>query len=251
MMSRLGYLAGDRTMSQVARMFHSCGHQLPIDQFPYLSWQNSLPKQDSPSLDDLFDLFPQPRPQFLIVDALQTLMPSGKLNDYQEVMRYYAALKRFCTDRDVTLLGTVPTAKTGTGDDYHAPSPLGSVGWEHGAETTIRVELVDARQPEEKQGTMLRVYIRTRSARPATLWYDFDSEGRLVPALTVEDWSPALLTRLQAIPEGQPIPKRTFVTWGHELGRSETTIEGWLTDCIRRSVLERVKQGTYRRPYRT
>jgi hypothetical protein len=254
MQAPMGYMACDRTLGEVSRSIHESGlPALTPERFPVASWQSVINRDaEFPTIHDLYATFPEPRPQFLVVEAVQALVSSGKISDFQEVTRFYGQLKRFCAERDVTILATTLTAKIKGDESYSSQDrPLGSSAWASGAATLMVLDMADADQPEHKQTTLRKLVIRTRRQAPNILYYDWNMAGHLVPTLEALEWREALTTRLWSVKEGDPVTKATMVEWGESLGVRERAVEEWLTECVAGGSLERVKKGTYRRPYKT
>ena len=255
MLARLGYLSCDRTLNEIATDLHAAtaaGLHLPPDLLPYVSGQNSL-AADAPTLPDLYELFPRPRPQLLVVEALQALC-QGKVTDNQEVARFCAGVKRWAQQQDVTILGTVLTAKAKEGEGRYrsVDRPMGASTWANQAATLFDLSLADDDKPQEQQSSLRKLVVYTRHAAPAIQYYDFNDQHLLVPITEPEGWRVLLAELAGKLEPGFPIPTREILGWSELVGARRPSVEKWLyEEAEALGLLEKVKRGTYRRPYCT
>ena len=255
MLARLVYLSCDRTLNEIATDLHAAsvaGLSLPPDLLPYVSGQNSL-ASEAPTLPDLYELFPRPRPQLLIIESLQTLC-QGKVTDNQDVARFCAGLKRWAQQQDVTLLGTVLTAKAKEGEGKYCSvdRPMGASTWANQAATLFDLSLADDDKPRDQQSSLRRLVVYTRHAAPTIQYYDFDDRRLLVPVTEPEGWRELLADLAAKLEPGVPIATKEILNWSELVGVRRPSVEKWLYEEVEAlGLLEKVKRGTYRRPYRT
>lgn len=267
-LARLGYLSCDRSHSAVARMLH--GAQLPslsLSTFPVVSWQAwrhsalaDLPARAEPApmsiLDTLYQEFAPPRPQLLLIEGLQTLMPDGRMNDNAAVARWCSELNHWMDLNDVTILGTTATAKVKGDEKYQQThdSILGAIAWAQHCHSLLHISRLDPEGSQTRKLITMTHEHGEQAVGTQITYYDFDSHRHLVPTVIPDNWRDQMWMRLQKIPEGEPITRAEFQLWGKEIGQcSVRLIDDWLAENTLPigGLLERVKKGVYRRPYKS
>lgn len=239
---------------ELARVgFIGPGRSLP-SEVAYVSWATWDSRSVAPAtLPALYDQFPEPRPQLLIVDNIQSLMPGGKVNDYCPVMWWGRDLSSWMQAHDVTLIGLAPATKSREEEGGYPPFNriLGSVAWAQIAHTVWLLDLVDRRITAEAMASSIRVLITMTHGPHPTSWvyYDLDSEGWLVPTLgppapTEAVWRAALAASASA--EDSDIKTGQFVAWGDSLGVSKATVDRWLADMLDEGRIARIRKGLWK-----
>ena len=255
MMARIGYISGSKTLEEMLYDISKTGipefSPLP---FQLVSQQSSMQRElEFPRIEDLYQQFTKPRPQFVIVDGLFGFC-TGKVYDYQDVGHFMGRLKRFCYENDVTILATAPTAKAKADELYSGPERiLGSQAWACEASTVLILEIhIDERNGRDFIHTLRRLEIWTRTKPPEDKFYDFNDSHHLVLVSGFDnDWRQYMTNRLSQIAEGVPLETRTLVSWAAERGISVSATETWITQSVASNLLERLRRGIYRRPYQT
>ena len=245
--ARVGYVVCDRTRDEVATRLHLMAlPELDWRRFPFVSWQDCR-RGESPTLSELYEEFDNPKPQLLVVEAIQTLMPSGKISDYREVMQFVAVTKRWCRDHDVTILGTTLSPKAKEDEGHYAPfdMALGAGAWSAGTASLLALELAD---PFSSGSTQRKLTILTRTSKPVIEYYDFNNAGHLVPTIRMDDWRDAMNKQAAALAPDELVTTAEVLEWGRSLGVSVRSAADWLAGAETEGRLEKVKKGTYRRP---
>lgn len=176
--------------------------------------------------------------KFLFVDGIQGLMTSGKVNDQHPVREFFRNLHKLCSAHDLTILGTIGTAKMKRGESYPQLSErvLGSSVWSQESQTLIGVEIPDLHLPTERRSGLRRVVLQPRRQATVVRYADFDAKARLMlvdrpDAKEVEADSPAhalLNRRLDVVAPGTQMKKEIFIEWGETAGISQRTVDRWL-----------------------
>lgn len=182
-----------------------------------------------------------PPPNFLLVENLQSLLPSGNTSNEKEVTIFLDQLRRFCNANDVTVLGTVGTPKATKG--YAACHRIkGTSLWADGVDTLISFEEVRASSSNGLTRAEANLYRRLTiipPGRPRTIqWTRFSVEdGRL---LTTETPSPSgsigipmLYQMLSLSPTGATFTRVDFDEWGMRAKVSDRTVTRWVGECLK------------------
>jgi hypothetical protein len=210
----------------------------------------------------LSETTPQNRPvRLLLIEGIQSLMLSGKANDNKEVKDFCVRLHKFCESRDVTILGTVGTAKMKKGDYYPllADRVFGAATWAHESKTFLGIEQIDLHRPISLRPSIRRVIIQVPDGPGRVLYVDFDEDGRL-RALTEEvsnqttSTEQALDDRLAQEKEGAEFRRQELNEWGEALPEpvSPRTVQRWIESRIELGFLQRkgsTRSLTYMKPF--
>jgi len=246
----------DDPLPMTARVGAISATGLPLPAtIPQVQWKDFHRKNDERpmTIERLFELFAEPRPQLLVVDGFQKLMPGGKINDYCEVAHWGSYLHGWCRSQDVTMIGTAPASKTREEDGGYAPHDrvLGSVGWAQLAYTLWLIDLVDRRNNEEAARSTQRLLITLTHGPHPTSWvyYDLDSNDWLVPSLTSPHACDAAwregLAEMVAANSQNPLRTSQIVELAATLGISKPTVERWLHDMWDEGRILKIRKGMY------
>jgi hypothetical protein len=242
-----------------------------VAQFPLLSSQQTFPIEFwNPGASDLeYDALKETyerlssaigRPaKFLIIEGLQALMLTNKPNDSKLAKDFCSNLHKLCAEKDVTILGTVGTAKMKRGDYYPLLSDrvFGAAVWAQEANTLIGIERTDLQMPVGIRPSIRRVIVQVQDAREKVLYADFDPEGRLsvvnVEQIDEKASTDAMMdTRLESEKPGTTFKRVQFIEWGEEIGIKETRVKEWISSRILLGFLQRqgnTKNVTYLKPH--
>jgi hypothetical protein len=230
--------------------------------FPVVSWRPSR-AEDSEPLHPLkvpygqlvgSSFCPAP-PRFLLIENLQSLLPSGDATRPKEVASFMDQLQEFAQDRDCTILGTVGTPKMLKGQGY-ASLPeriLGCIQWAEVADTLIGIEGITATPRnglgKEEAKRYRRVVIMPAGSQEFQVCSRFEPDGRLVLCGWPENkvWSatgqPTLEARLGAEREGKRFESDEFYRWGMQAELSERSVRRWIAAAVGAGLLIREGQG--------
>lgn len=186
------------------------------------------------------------RPRLLLIEDVQMMMPSGKINDPGAVNDFLLELQEFCSEQDIAILGTVGMAKMKAGEDYPLLQQrvMGSVQWANPAATLIGVKILDTNLPASRRSTWREITVMTSNAAPRTLYADFDLLGRLTPAekptRAVESQAEQELdTMLAARKPGEQFTRQDFLAWGAGHSLSIRTVDRWIATRVELGMLEK------------
>ena len=264
---QLGVISATRTLND---MLHS------VQPFPLLSSQSVFPIEawnsgdtEISELDTLNRIYsklsettPQHRPvRLLLVEGIQSLMQTGKVNDNKQVKDFCVRLHRFCESRDVTILGTVGTAKMKKGDYYPllADRVFGAATWAHESKTFLGIEQIDLHRPISLRPSIRRVIIQVPDGPGRVLYTDFDDDGRL-RVLTEEasdqtsSTEQGLDDQLAQEKEGAEFRRQELNEWGDNLSTpvSPRTVQRWIDSRVELGFLQRkgsTRSLTYMKPF--
>lgn len=264
---QLGVISATRTLND---MLHS------VQPFPLLSSQSVFPIEawnsgdtEISELDTLNRIYsklsettPQNRPvRLLLIEGIQSLMQTGKVNDNKQVKDFCIRLHKFCETRDVTILGTVGTAKMKKGDYYPllADRVFGAATWAHESKTFLGIEQIDLHRPISLRPSVRRVIIQVPDGPARVLHVDFDDDGRLkvlTEAVIDEQTATneALDDRLAQEKDGAVFRRRELDEWGEQLPVpvGAKTVERWIMGRVGEGFLEKrghTRSVTYHKPF--
>lgn len=120
-----------------------------------------------------------PEVRVLVIEALVSMVPEGKMNDYRTVKKFMVELREFCVTHNITILATMHTTKTKEGESYPDPRQkiIGSVAFAGFAEGVVFIEQPSADSPDRALRLM------PRNAPERTFKMTFDEKGLLVPLM--------------------------------------------------------------------
>jgi len=189
--------------------------------------------------------------KLLFIDGFGTLVPDGKLNDYGVVSRHLADAGALCKHFDLSILGSIHTAKAKEGEAYTSPreQALGSAAWAGFADLMI---VMQRDNPKEPADPIRRVHVCTRGAAgDFTLKYKADKElgGKLVPYEDPieQDLLSLMDYWLRQQPFERIIPTREFIETGKGHTISQSLVEKWLAKQLAEGVVTRPAKGRYQR----
>jgi hypothetical protein len=181
------------------------------------------------------------RPQFLLIENIQSLLPSGNTNNEKEVAVFLDRLRRFCDENDVTVLGTVGTPKATKGYS-HCQRIKGTGLWSEGIDTLISLEEVRAAAANGLTQGEASLYRRLTIIPPGqprkTQWVRFNVvDGRLLTCAAPQpsgSMGMQMLYRLLSLEEvGKRFTRRDLHAWGMRAGVGEHTVDRWSSECIK------------------
>ena len=162
------YLAYDRSESSIGET---------LSNFPELDIPCYSLRRTKTSIDQLCKLYPTIK--LFIIDGLATLLPGGKINDYQVVSDFLCWIGETCTKHGITILGILHASKTKEGESYRNPRQriAGSVAWAAYSETVILIEPLNPDTPEDCKR---RLFICPRNSKEISLDMVMTGTGRLL-----------------------------------------------------------------------
>jgi hypothetical protein len=230
--------------------------------FPVVSWRPSRSDDNEPlhplkvPYDQLVNLNVCPAPpKFLLIENLQSLLPSGEVAKQKDVASFMDQLREFANDRDCTILGTVGTPKMLKGQGYPSLPEriLGCIQWAEGADTLIGVDEV---LPTTRNGLgrqdaawYRKITVMPAGAKGFVLCHRFMADGRLVPCDWPEEGTgnvtgqPVLEARLADEREGRRFSPGDFYAWGMQARLSERTVRRWISAAVEAGLLVKEGQG--------
>lgn len=236
-----GYLVCDRTIDSTAFTIESMGYD--PSQFLLKSMMNNNEDLHPDSLDILF-----PRHiRVLFIEAIAALVPNGKINDYQTVLKFYRALSHLIVKRkNLTIIGSIHTPKAWSGEELinTREKALGSVAWAACGSTILDLSFVD---PKDPASTQRRLSIMPRNTPGHAVMLDFDKRGRLVVDENDHAAEFMLDMEFNKLPIGEDIPVAAIFELGTGHKVPKRSMERWVQKKVSDGYLERLRKGFYRR----
>lgn len=184
-----------------------------------------------------------PKVEVLFIDGFVSLLPGGKINDYNAVAGWLKDLNRLCKRLHITLIGISHTAKTKEGEDYLRPreKALGSVAFGGFADAFLVLLPVDT---EERTSSRRRLMILPRQGKTECHEYEFNEKGELLPAgpSLIPDPGTRVRSFVLAMPVGSVFTYEELIGIG-KLSKSQ--LHRILGDLIRKGLVERCGKGEY------
>lgn len=187
----------------------------------------------------------EPNTRLLVIDAIGSLVPGGKINDYRAVLMFLTKVSALCHKHHITILAMGHSTKVKEGEDFKNARQkfLGSVAWGGFSETMFYIEPAN---PEDVRDTTRQVLVLPRNGECLDLQYMFNKEGRLIPVGDVNA-DLVLDTQLLKVDYEALIPTKQLLLWAEESGIPKRTAERWITEAVKGCKLTQVKKGFYKR----
>jgi hypothetical protein len=182
-----------------------------------------------------------PKPQFILIENIQSLLPSGNTNNEKEVAIFLDLLRKFCDKNDVTVLGTVGTPKATKGYS-HVQRIKGTGLWSEGIDTLISLEEVRASAANGLTRAESNLYRKLTIIPPGqpriAQWVRFNVvDGRLLTCETPQPLGsagiPLLYQRLSQADPGERFTRADLQGWGMYAKAGEHTVDRWIAECIK------------------
>jgi AAA domain len=185
--------------------------------------------------------------RLIVADGFDTLCP-GNTSHSNIVSPFLAEATMRCYDYGVTILGLVQAGKGREGAHIAAPAErlLGSVAWSAHTQTKF---IVEPESPESPQQPDRTIYVLPKSHAPFTLRYRFANDGHFYERAQDVDRIAEFINAVGVIPEGEPITTSQLIDIASNLGIALRSAERMITEMLSLGIIERLKKGTYRRPY--
>lgn len=234
------YVACDRTGEDTWRTIDQIGFR--PDEALVMSWDEEVRKpKNLCGLQQLIDELPIQH-GVLFIEDLASLLGDADPNSGGAVRAFMRSLRAISKTRDVTILGTVHTAKARPGDEYKAPRQriAGSVEWGHYAGTIFLIAQDNEVGPERT------LWYQPRHHGDGKMALTMTNQGTLV-AQEAEIVEMALDPRLDDLEDGESFSRINVISWADDKGLSVRTGERWLRTAIENGYVERIGRGLYRK----
>lgn len=233
------FVSCDRSEAAYRRTLERVG--IPLDRF------NFFCQRDSPTS---IEIIAQGAARFgkgclAYIDGMATLVPGGRLSDYDIVAQFLRSAGAACLKYDITILGSLHAAKAKENERYSNPRQraLGSAAWGGFSDLMLAI---DPEAPD-KASDIRVLNVLPRDSAEFIIRYR-NVSGRLIPCEeeAENDCLSLLDTWLQAQILGRIIPTAEFL---EQIGDLVTprTVNRWVLEQVKSGRLERVSKGRYRR----
>lgn len=187
------------------------------------------------------------RPNFVYIDGFTSMVPQGKLNDYQVVAKWLANLQMYCQRKNLTILGACHTTKVKENEAFKDPRQriAGSVAWAAYSETVVIIESF-GNNPHKR-----RVLLLPRNGPEDGVYMEFQQDGSLKVSDSSRDSVMADQFVLGNLFNGLGLGMGEEIyylrLWGEAQKKqiNRRTFDRWLAKCVDLGKLERVKKGVY------
>jgi RecA-family ATPase len=219
------------TMRRMALDYESIPHFSMIDQ--------TRPVGEDFSIHDVLTFARRhaPNASALFIDGLSALCP-GKIIDARDVRRFLQETSKLCQEKNVTILGTVPSPKSRDGEGYSSPQDriLGSGAWASHVSTKYVLDL-----SEDK----ITLHILPKNFPKEKVELMFSEAGLLVP--WVESLKSSELDAwLATLDKGAVFNTDMALMVGGELSLSRRAVFYWLKQQVSLGTILKIDRGEYR-----
>lgn len=234
-------VSNDRSVASHSRMID--GMSVPADRFQFFSQRNRFADIETIVKNCAMSY---PGCRLIFIDGFATLVPNGKLSDYNEVANFLRRCGRLCEDYNMTILGSVHATKTKEGERFPNPRQrvLGSVAW---AGFSDLILVVDPAKPDDPNDPFRIVSVLPRNAGEFNLRFRREN-GLLIPV--DEAIEADLLSLLDFWLLGQSFdrefPTREVLQEAKKHTIPERSAERWLEKACDGGRVARVRKGLYK-----
>jgi hypothetical protein len=203
--------------------------------FPIVKMRHEVDQTDREALEAIYaelNRWAAGPVKLLLVEDLQGLMFTRKVNDPKLVAEFMDNLRKFCIAHGVTILATVSEAKMKRGEAYKIVShrAYGSILWGQESSCVIGIER------EIGAGSLRKIEICPKAHPDHTRYANFDQNGQLRlldrPDTASDSKESPNYAKLDARfadeAPGAEFTRETFIQWGEDIGVSSRTVERWL-----------------------
>lgn len=238
------YVSGDRATNSVKETQKGLGVNFKVF---------SLVDQGIVGADLASDVFPKLtnfygyRPNFVYIDGFTSLVPQGKLNEYQIVAKWLANLQMYAQRKNLTIVGACHTTKVREGEAFKDPRQriAGSVAWAAYSESVVILEGY-GNNPHKR-----RVILLPRNGPEEGLFMEFQQDGSLKIADGSKDSQLAdqfvlgNIYNALGLKTGEEIYYLKLWLEAQKKQVNKRTFDRWLAKQVESGGLERVKKGVY------
>lgn len=170
----------------------------------------------------------------------------GDINNIGHVSNFLLKIKRLAAQMNLTIIGSLHSSKAKVGEGYMTPREkvMGSIAWTAFTSTTIIIEPVDPKTPEDPGRT---IYVLPRNLKPFTLDYVVDEKcGLLISVAQVQRGMRPQLEICLDEWEGQ-FSSADVDNWQVLANVSRATARRWLSQKVENGYVEVLERGRYRK----
>ena len=184
--------------------------------------------------------------RLLVIDAIGTLVPCGKINDYGTVMDFLGYCTELCEQHHITILAMGHATKTREGEGFIRPRHkfLGSVA-SASCDTMFYIESPNPQDPDDPSR---RIIVLPRNYPSCVLAYTFNALGRLIEISQADEELTLDVKILVRLPIGEEVTTATLYERG--LPTPHRTVDRWIAEAVQSSQLERAGRGHFAVPDR-
>lgn len=233
------YLGCDRSNASISET---------LSNFPDLNIRWRSIRGKGSSMAGIVDSYPEVK--LFIIDGISTLVQDH--NSYGSIQTFLCNTGELCTNRSITILGSLHSPKTKQNEKYLNPRQRvsGSVAWAAFTETVFVLEPLNPDKPED---THRELFICPRNYREMRCLYEFYPDGRILPAFNpiIEDLKETYQTVLEFIETAYhkrnktPVSRKSIVEEGERIGISPSAIDRAIDKLKKVEAIACVGYGTY------
>lgn len=184
---------------------------------------------------------------FIYIDGMGTLVPDGKLNDYNTVADFLRAAGQACLEYNVTIMGSChsPKMKEGEQFDNLRQRVLGSTAW--GGFTDLMI-IVDPDAESTEENKIRKISILPRHDKEFDLRMSF-ANGVFTPYVDPKDGESSSLMDywMRKLPYDTCVPMSVIIDEAKANAVPKRTLERWLGEQVKTGTLRRESRGNYLR----
>ena len=262
------YIACDRGLQSVKTTMERVGVS-----FPGVYVDSMVDNVNLDTLDRVLERIAYKKIELLVLDGIGSVVPNGKLNDYDTVANFLKGLTRWCANRVIDW-----EQEEGNGDGYrygerrtiiaitHSPKMkekehyvlgrdkiIGSTAWGAFAETIITIEAVLNKEGGAER-ELRQVSVMPRNAKNFDLQYGLDERGMF------EQYTPTagdsinvlLQVHFEMLKTNTLFTRQEILFYLRERGIEDARavdkrLDRWFFRLMSEGAVEKVKKGQYRK----
>lgn len=241
-----GYIAGDRTSESILETQKRTGAE-SLKIFSLVD-QNMVGKDLIKVVIPRLPAFLGYKPELVFVDGFTSMVPEGKMNDYFAVAHWIAALQRFCTRQDMSILGAAHVPKIRENEKIldHRQRVMGSAAFGGFTEDMLVIDRVYKKDQEDAR----LIHILPRNGKETSVAANFDDTGKIVLDTTQETKQAQSMSGAEFLLEPLLTPGAKFQAADMEFhakkkGVSRATYYRWLNKLTKAGRLSKGHRGEY------
>lgn len=259
------YVACDRSIADVERTMSRIGVK-----FPGVMIDSMVDNINIQTIDDVLARMATAEVEFLVLEGIGSIVPGGKINDYECVATFLKHLTRWCGNRSLdpysesgwkqgqkrTILGTTHSPKMKEKDVYTLGRDrvIGTTAWGAFSNTVFTLEQIVEKDNKGKAAggdgkRIRRLTVMPRNAKNFEVDYSIASDGSLLlysptEGQNLEFW---ISNYLETIGEGGKFTRKGMITFlmNSDVEIEESLISKVMSKLVKEKVVLATTRGVY------
>lgn len=185
------YIACDRSLNSIRTTMKRVGVEFEKDVYV----DSMVDNINLQTMEDVLARMQDKGVEFLVLEGIGSVVPGGKINDYDIIANFLRGLTRWCTNKRLsyddeepvetrkrTILATTHMPKMKEKEKYELgrDKVIGSTAWGAFSDTIVTIESVLTKQAELEGKDLRQVSVMPRNAKNFMVQYILDEKGKFV-----------------------------------------------------------------------